>query len=53
MQAKGKEDRKEAKSKNFKRHNLQMPKPNRNDCKNGKQTDLLVQGSKSAVQNSK
>ena len=34
-------------------HNLQMPKPKRNDCKNGKQTDLLVQGSKSAVQNLK
>ena len=34
-------------------HNLQMPKPSRNDCKNGKQTDLLVQGSKSAAQNLK
>ena len=28
-----------------------MPKPNKNDCKNGKQTDLLVQDAKSAVQN--
>ena len=27
-----------------------MPKPNRNDCKNGKQTNLLVQGTRSAVQ---
>ena len=27
-----------------KRHNIQMPKPNRNDCKSGKQTNLLVQG---------
>ena len=53
MQAKGKEDRKDAKSKQFKRHNLQMPKPNRNDCKNGKKFDLLVQVSKSDVQNSK
>ena len=34
-------------------HNLQMPKPNRNNCKNGKQTDLLVQGARSAVQNPK
>ena len=30
-----------------------MPKPNRNDCKNGRQTDLLVRGAKSAVQNPK
>ena len=30
-----------------------MPKPNRNNCKNGKQTDLLVQGARSAVQNPK
>ena len=30
-----------------------MPKTNRNDCKNGRKTDLLVQGSKSAVQNPK
>ena len=30
-----------------------MPNPNRNDCKNGKQTHLLVQGPKSAVQNPK
>ena len=29
-----------------------MPKPNRNGCKNGKQTNLLVQGVKSAVQKS-
>ena len=29
-----------------------MPKPNRNDCKNGKQTNLLVQGTRSAVQKS-
>ena len=29
-----------------------MPKPNRNACKNGKQTDLLVQGTRSAVQKS-
>ena len=28
-----------------------MPKPNKNDCKNGKQTDLLVQGARSAVEN--
>ena len=27
-----------------------MPKPNRNDCKNGKQTNLLVQSAISAVQ---
>ena len=53
MQAKGKENRKEAKSKNFKRHNLKMPKANRNESENGKQTDLLVQVSKSAVQSSK
>ena len=26
-----------------------MPKPNRNGCKNGKQTNLLVQGTRSAV----
>ena len=30
-----------------------MQKPNRNDCKNGIQSDLLVQGTKSAVQNPK
>ena len=35
-----------------KRHNVQMPKPNRNGCKNGKQTNLLVQGTRSAVQKS-
>ena len=29
-----------------------MPKPNRNDCKNGKQTDLLEQGARSAVEKS-
>ena len=29
-----------------------MPKPNRNGCKNGKQTKLLVQGTRSAVQKS-
>ena len=29
-----------------------MLKPNRNGCKNGKQTNLLVQGSRSAVQKS-
>ena len=30
-----------------------MPKPNRNGCKNGKQTNLLVQGARGAVQNPK
>ena len=30
-----------------------MPKSNRNDCENGKQTDLLVQDAKSAVRNPK
>ena len=30
-----------------------MPKPNRNDYKNGKQADLLIQGARSAVQNPK
>ena len=35
-----------------KRHNVQMPKPNRNCCKNGKQTNLLVQGTRSAVKKS-
>ena len=30
-----------------------MPKPNRNDCKNGKQTDLLVLGARSDAQNPK
>ena len=30
-----------------------MPNPNRNDCKNGRQTDLLVQGAESAAQNPK
>ena len=29
-----------------------MPKPNRNDCKNGKQTNLPVQGARSVVQKS-
>ena len=29
-----------------------MPKPNRNHCKNGKQTNLLVQGTRSAAQKS-
>ena len=29
-----------------------MPKPNRNACKNGKETNLLIQGTGSAVQNS-
>ena len=29
-----------------------MLKPNRNDCKNGKKTNLLVHGAKSAVQKS-
>ena len=29
-----------------------MPKPNRNGCKNGKQTNLVVQGTRSAVQKS-
>ena len=29
-----------------------MPKPNRNGCKNDKQTNLLVQGASSAVQKS-
>ena len=29
-----------------------MPKPNRNGCKIGKQTNLLVQGNRSAVQKS-
>ena len=29
-----------------------MPKPKRNGCKNGKQTDLLVQGARNAVQKS-
>ena len=29
-----------------------MPKPNRNGCKNGKQTNLVVQGTGSAVQKS-
>ena len=33
-----------------KRHNVQMPKPNKNCCKNCKQTNLLVQGIRSAVQ---
>ena len=31
-------------------YKLQIPKPNRNDCKNGKQTNLLVQAARSAVQ---
>ena len=35
-----------------KRHNVQIQKPNRNGCKNGKETNLLVQGTGSAVQNS-
>ena len=29
-----------------------MPKPNKNGCKNGKQTNLLVQGNRSAAQKS-
>ena len=29
-----------------------MPKPNRNGCKNGKQTNLLVQGTRSTIQKS-
>ena len=29
-----------------------MPKPNRNGCKIGKQTNLLVQGNRTAVQKS-
>ena len=29
-----------------------MPKPNRNGCKNGKQTKLLVQGTRSVVRKS-
>ena len=29
-----------------------MPKPNRNNCKNGKQTNLVVEGTRSAVQKS-
>ena len=29
-----------------------MPKPNKNDYKNGKQTNLLVQGARSAAQKS-
>ena len=29
-----------------------MPKPNRNGCKNGKRTNLLVHGARSAVQKS-
>ena len=29
-----------------------MLKPNRNGCKNGKETNLLVQGARSAVQKS-
>ena len=33
-------------------YKLQMPKPNRNDCKNGKQTYLPVQCARSAVQKS-
>ena len=33
-------------------YKLQMSKPNKNDCKNGKQTNLLVQGDRSAVQKS-
>ena len=35
-----------------KRHIVQMLKPNRNVCKNGKQTNLLPQGARSAVQKS-
>ena len=31
---------------------VQMPKPNRSNCKNGKQTDLLGQGVRSAAQKS-
>ena len=46
MQVKGKEDRlKTPKHRLQESHNnMQMPKPNRTDCKNGKQTNLLVQG---------
>ena len=33
-------------------YKLQMPKPNRNDCKNSKQTKLLVQGARSTAQKS-
>ena len=29
-----------------------MPKPNRNACKNGKQTNLLVHGARNAIQKS-
>ena len=31
---------------------VQMPKPNRSNCKNGRQTDLLGQGVRSAAQKS-
>ena len=31
-------------------YRLQMAKPNKNDCKNGKQANLLVQGARSNVQ---
>ena len=45
MQVKGKEDRlKTPKHRLQESHNVQMPKRNRTDCKNGKQTNLLVQG---------
>ena len=33
-------------------YKLQMPKPNRNDCKNSKQTKLLVQDARSTGQKS-
>ena len=35
-----------------KRHNAQVPKSNRNDCKNGNQTNLLVKDARKAVQKS-
>ena len=35
-----------------KRHNAQVPKSNRNDCKNGKQINLLVKDARKAVQKS-
>ena len=31
-------------------YRLQMAKPNKNDCENGKQANLLVQGARSDVQ---
>ena len=32
-----------------KRHSVQMSKPNINGCKNGKQTNLLAQGTRGAA----